>query len=345
MSLTRDQYNELMRVLGKRRSDAYIQQSRRQEEVERQIPAVRVYNERAAELSLMEVEAGFGRNGADTAGLRQERRELARKKRELLKNAGFGEDYLDIHYSCMECRDTGYIGNEKCGCFKKLESQLLNKDAGLPARFERENFASFDPYVFDDSEPIEEFLPKRITQYEYMTGSVMDKVRDFIDGFGYDDPQSILMTGPAGTGKTFLSSCIAKTLIDRQHTVVYERAGEMFEMFGRLLFSRRSSEADESRAERVENCELLIIDDLGTEFITEQTRSKLFSLISNRLSAGTSTIISTNLSLNQLSGIYGERVTSRFVGEYILIPFYGTDLREKGGKIHGRQQRAVFEKK
>ena len=335
MSLTREQYNEIMRVFSRRQNEAYHRQSTRQEEVERQIPAIRVMNEKIAELSARELEAGFRKNPEAAGRARQERTGLQQKKKKLLTDAGFGADYLDIRYFCEKCRDTGYVGNVKCGCFRVLESELLNRDSGLPALLERENFSTFDPDIFDDTEPLAEFLPKEITQYEYMTGTVMDSVRDFIDGFEDGGGQNILMMGLPGTGKTFLGNCIARTLIDRQHTVVYERAGGMFEMFSSMNFSRVREEALEERAAQIGSCELLIIDDLGTEFMTEFTRSKLFNIISNRLSAGLSTIISTNLSLNQLSSIYGERLTSRFIGEYILLPFYGSDLREKkrGGDI------------
>lgn len=335
MALTREQYSEIMRIFSRRRSAAYQKQSMRQEEVEGQIPAIRVLNEKMAELSLAELEAGFGKSRPDRTDLRRQREELKEKKKKLLEDAGFGADYLEIAYTCPKCRDTGYVGNVKCGCFRLLESELLNRDAGLPALLDRENFSTFDPDIFDDVEVIEELLPGQITQYEYMTGTVMDSVRDFIDGFEDGGGQNILMMGPPGTGKTFLCNCIAKTLIDRQHTVIYERAGRMFEMFSSMYFSRNREEGAEERAEQIGNSELLIIDDLGTEFLTDYTRSKLFQIISNRLSAGLSSIISTNLSLNQLSSIYGERLTSRFIGEYILLPFYGSDLREKkrGGEI------------
>ncbi|MDO4960267.1 MAG: ATP-binding protein [Eubacteriales bacterium] len=333
MSLTREQYTELMNIYSSRRSTAYKIQSRRQEEVEEQIPAIRVYKEEAAALAAKEIEAGFGRNNEDPAKLKKQRAELGARSRRLLEEAGFGADYLDIPYTCSECKDTGFIGNKKCGCYKQLESQFINRQSGLPAAFEKDNFASFDPYIFDDEEIIRELLPRKITQYEYMTENVMSIVRDFIDEFGTSGGKNILMMGPPGTGKTFLSNCMAKALIDRQHTVVYERAGEMFELMSGMMFGKTRSESAERRAEHIEKSELLIIDDLGTEFMTDYSKAKFFSLISNRLSAGLSTIISTNLSLNQLSSIYGERVTSRFMGEYILMPLYGSDLRvrKRGG--------------
>ena len=329
MALSAEQYHEIQEILAARRSRAFRLQNARQEEIDAALPAIEKIGGELAALSVEEAEVSFGRREGDPEEIRKRREALMLEKRRLLAEAGYGSDYLDIRYHCMECRDTGYRGLEKCGCFKKLESEILNRESGLPAILDRENFGTFDPYIFDDEKPLAALLPKRVTQYEYMTVNVMNVIRDFIDSFEDSPGRSILMMGPAGTGKTFLSNCIAKALIDRQHTVMYERSGEMFEKLSGQAFSRIQTESAARWHERLFSCELLVIDDLGTEFTTDFSKSRLFSLISNRLSAGLSTIISTNLSLNQLSSLYGERVTSRFIGEYILLPFYGSDLRNR----------------
>lgn len=335
MSLNREQYNEIMRVISQRQNEAYDRQRSRQEEVEGQLPAVRIYNEKIAELSVKEVKASLGRGHADIEELKREREELNLRKRKLLKDAGFGEDYLDLKFYCGKCHDTGYIGREKCGCFKRLETELLNRESGLSALLVTENFGTYDPNIYDRRRDIKELLPKHMTQYEYMNTVVMNEIRNFVDNFGNGRGSSILMMGPPGTGKTFLSNCIAGTLIDRQHTVMYERAGDLIDAFSAKDFGRKNAEEAAARIERLEKSELLIIDDLGTEYTNDYSRSKLNDIISGRLTRGISTIISTNLSLNQLSSIYGERVTSRFIGGYRLIPFYGTDLRirKTGGEI------------
>lgn len=324
-----------MRVISRRQNEAYDRQRSRQEEVEGQLPAVRIYNEKIAELSVKEVRASLGRSHADIDKLRSEREELNARKRKLLKDAGFGEDYLDLKFYCIKCRDTGYIGREKCGCFKRLETELLNRESGLSALLETENFGTYDPEIYDSRRAIKELLPRRMTQYEYMNTVVMNEIRDFVDNFGKGRGRSILMMGPPGTGKTFLSNCIAGTLIDRQHTVMYERAGDLIDAFSAKDFGRKNAEEAAARIDKLGSSELLIIDDLGTEYTNDYSRSKLNDIISGRLTRGVSTIISTNLSLNQLSSIYGERITSRFIGGYKLIPFYGTDLRirKTGGEI------------
>ena len=338
MPLSREQYNEIMRVISRRRSDAFNRQRMRQEEVEGQLPAVRVCNEELSRLNMEELKAGLGRGSVDKDRLKASRKELTLKKRRLLREAGFAEDYPELHFYCDKCKDTGYINNEKCGCLKRLETELLNRESGLPALLARENFGTFDKYVFDDKADIKELLPHHMTQYQYMVKKIMPVVQEFIEQFGTDKSTSLLMMGAPGTGKTFLSNCIAKTLIDRQRTVMYERAGDLIEAFSNRDFKRGGEEKEQqlsARIDRIHDAELLIIDDLGTEFTNDYSKSRLYEVIEGRLTRGKSTIISTNLSLNQLSAVYGSRVASRFIGGYRLLPFYGADLRirKTGGEI------------
>lgn len=335
MPLTREQYNEIIKIIDGRRRDAQKAQVKRQEEAFSQIPALKRYSEEMGRISQMEVVLRLKNDLIAAAKLKQRREKLREKKAELLKHAGYPKDYLEVHYICKACSDTGFIDNEKCGCFKKLESELLNKESGLPLLMERENFDTLDIHVYNNTVNLEEFLPQRITQYEYMTrpGGVIDTVKNFNNNFVKEGPHNMLMFGPAGTGKTFLTNCLARALIEKQHTVSYERAGDLFDRMSKLNFSARSDPEAESINRRVIESELLIIDDLGTEFATDFTRARFFSIISNRLSNGMSTVISTNLSMNQIKDYYGERVSSRLMGDYILLPFYGADLRIAKGRL------------
>ena len=328
MALTREQYDEIMRVLSDRRSAALARQQERQEAVESRLPALRDYNEKIAALSRQEVEARLHKEGGRVRELQAARHRLVAEKEKLLRDAGIDPDYAKVEYYCGICKDTGFYGNAKCGCMRQLESELLNREAGLPELLARENFSTFDLDAFDDRQPLPELMPGiRITQREYMRSDILPVIRQFLVEFEEPGNHNILMIGPPGTGKTFLCNCIAKRLIERQHTVMYERADRLFSLMTKEHFAREKDETTQQRLERTGSCRLLVLDDLGTEFMTEYTKTELFSLISNRLSAGLSTIISSNLTLNQIKNIYSERISSRLMGEYQLLRFFGADLR------------------
>ncbi len=337
MALTREQYNRIMRIYDERRMRADAELERRREEAFERFPKLKACSDRIAENAVEETRALLKGDREASRQLRAETERLLEKKKALIRDAGLAADYLEPHYSCPYCRDTGYIGAEKCGCLKKLESETIYLSSGLPAVLKRENFDSFDLSLFDDEEKIRELMPNLvITQRAYMEEIVLPKIQSFLSAFLGDGSGNLLMTGPPGTGKTFLSNCIANEAIDRCRSIVYESAAEMFERFSKDSFQRNDDESLSSRIREIYDCELLIIDDLGTEVPSAFTNSRLFMLLSHRLKTGASTIISSNLRLNQMSQIYGERIVSRLMESYVLIPFYGNDLRLRGGSPHGR---------
>ena len=243
------------------------------------------------------------------------------KKRLMLEN-GFFESYFEDIYQCKKCKDTGFINNIQCECFtQKLINKAYNM-SNLSELTKTDNFSTFnlDYYSKEEKE-------NGISAYENIS-MILKKVPVFIEEFN-EKFRNIIFYGPAGTGKTFICRCIAKELLDRCKTVVYVTAFELFDMIEKERFSKQE---DNSRKEIIKfrnEADLLIIDDLGAEFITSLSTTELFNIINNRILNKKSTIISTNLAPEQLMAQYSSRVTSRFYGEYDLIKIFGEDIRIK----------------
>ncbi len=241
---------------------------------------------------------------------------LCGEKAEALVAAGYADNYLDDVYSCPVCRDTGYTDSGlACACLMKLYEEEKSAYLSSIPGHEGDSFSAFslDYYTGSDREVME------------MTLSVC---RSYAIGFGEDSP-NLLFRGGTGLGKTFLSGCVAKAVSDKGYSVVYETAGDAFAAFEDKKFSRDVSvaEAAGERVRRILDCELLILDDLGTEMSTAFTHSALYNIVNSRLTKGKKTIISTNLSAAEMSERYTPQVMSRIGGEYDTVYFRGRDIR------------------
>jgi DNA replication protein DnaC len=234
------------------------------------------------------------------------------EKERLLKEAGYPADYLDVPYECPLCRDTGYINNEKCQCFVKLEVQTHYDTSHMKEWLEDNNFDELREDFYEGQE-LENFR------------SAVKECRSLIEDFE-TDRRGLLLYGNVGTGKSFLSGCVAKELLDRGKTVVYYGAAELFSLISEKAFAESK---DELRLfmEMLYDCDLLIVDDLGTEMTTAFVQSALYQIINGRLLAGKQTIINTNLPPAELGRRYSPQILSRIEGEYEILPFFGEDIR------------------
>ena len=328
MSLTREQYNHIMRIINDRHMSAVSAAEEKQEEIYGRIPALRRLNADITKLHVSRASAMLKGDKAAEETAEADIERLLSEKSRLMSENGITPDMVLPKYFCQRCSDTGYVGNVKCGCMIKLETELINADSGLPDPDSSCDLMKYDFSVFDDVQPIRELSGRvRLTQRMYMREIIFPKAVSFTEDFDIKKGESIFMTGPAGSGKTYLTNCIARNLIEKQHSVVYACAGEMFDRLYKESFTHDCPDEVRLDNERLLTAELLIIDDLGTEFPSAFSNARLFNIISHRLVNKLSTIISSNLSLNQISSAYGERVASRLMGDYILMPFYGRDLR------------------
>lgn len=239
--------------------------------------------------------------------------ELLAFRAEFLKSHGYPEDYSDVHYDCPACSDTGYLQNGKmCDCLRRALAKDGFERSGIAKLAEKQNFDTFDLgyYVGASRENME---------------GILKICHGFVNKFDKTKATNLLFMGKTGLGKTHLSSSVAKELIERGYGVVYESAQNIISDFEKEKFSRLSDDLPDTQ--KYLECDLLIIDDLGTEMLTQFTVSCLYNLINSRIVNEKSMIISTNVERSELLSRYSERITSRLFGEFVICFFEGSDIR------------------
>lgn len=324
MALSNSQYNAIMRVYQQQQFQDKHEQDRRVEEVYERIPAIPALDEAIRTAAVASARRLLDGNQEALKELREEIADLREQKALLLKAAGYPEDYMELHYQCKDCQDTGYADGKKCHCFKKAKMRLLYAQSNVDEIVKRENFQTFSYEYFDDSY-IEPVIGRTVASY---MKQVVEHCQEYVRKFPQEHG-NLLFTGSTGVGKTFLTNCIAKELIDRYYSVIYLSSNELFDVFSKTKFEYQAEEEMKDLYQYILECDLLIIDDLGTELNNSFTSSQLFYCINERLLAKRSTIISTNLTLNMMRDVYTDRVTSRIMSSYAVIPLYGGDIRLK----------------
>lgn len=255
--------------------------------------------------------------------LRESIENLKSNKKELYMKYNIPDDFLEYDYECKKCNDTGYtIDGKRCKCFNKQIIGYLYKMSNMIHMLNRENFDSFDINVFSNEQYNDEVYTPKQNMY-----NILETCEDFCNNFDKTN-MNLLFYGGTGLGKTFMCNCIAKALIDNERTVLYQTAFNLFEILENHKFNRlNETEENKMNYNMMFDCELLIIDDLGTEFNNSFTNAELFNIINERLITDKKTIISTNLSLEQLAETYSDRIMSRVFNNFAPLKFYGKDLR------------------
>ena len=319
MPLQNYQYDTIMREYSRRQAVNRRTQEEHQAEAYSKIPRLREIDEEVATLSARKARALITRQESGLEDLKNDIALLAQERTALLLSAGYPADYLEMPCTCPLCQDTGYIGSQKCSCFKKAEIELLYTQSNLKEILEKENFDhfSFDFYsdtITNDSTGLSE---RETARRAYQMAKAF--VQDFDNTF-----ENLFFYGDTGVGKTFLSHCIAHDLLETAHCVLYFSAFDLFDLLAGSAFSRKNDSPDD---EFIFNCDLLIIDDLGTELTNSFVSSQLFLCINERIMRKKSTIISTNLKLEDFSATYSERTFSRIASNYRMTKLIGKDIR------------------
>lgn len=315
-------YSRLLRTYEETRTRHLREQKLRREQIYRELPEFTALDRQIAEASVSAARSALNGDRAALDGLAESNKRLSKQKQQLLLSAGYPADYLELTYTCPDCKDSGFIGQEKCHCFKQALTFALSEASTLPHLLEKENFQTFSFSYYDDMTADSKL---QLTPRENMQKIVADANR-FIEDFDTTH-RSVLIYGNTGVGKTFLTNCIAKALLDTAHHVVYLTSHALFETFEAHRFDHGEQPEQSSLYHYIFHCDLLIIDDLGTELSNSFTNSMLYTCINERQLHGKSTVISTNLSLEQLRDRYSERIFSRITGNYTLWKLIGKDIR------------------
>ena len=239
---------------------------------------------------------------------------LLEARNEILRASGYPEDYSSVHYECNECMDTGFVNGKMCKCLRTALNYAGYESSGVLKLIEKQNFDTFDLKYYNGNEKIN-------------MERIFSRARTYAENFDGVSMRNLLFMGTTGLGKTHLSSSIAKVIIDNGYDVIYESAQNIFADFEAERFGRVP--AGEDRTSRYFSCDLLIIDDLGTEMQTQFTVPCLYNLINTRLIAEKSMIISTNIRKEELLAKYSDRITSRLFGEFEICVFAGKDIRSQ----------------
>lgn len=324
MVLTNSQYEQLMAGYYDKQLRSNHIMEKRQQEVREAIPEIQELDKQIRLLSYKHASARL-EGETDSLNLTEEIQKIRDQKDHLLTEHGFAADYLKPVYECTDCQDTGYIDGVKCHCFEREIVRFLYSQSNLQDVLEHENFSQFHLEYYPD-DYTEEATGQ--TPRDNMRG-ILDTVKSFLSGFS-DTPGNLLLYGNTGVGKTFLTNCIAKELLDRSYTVVYLTSLNLFDILEKSKFDRSMSQTEkEASLSYILASDLLIIDDLGTELNNSFTSSQLYHCIDTRLTSSRSTIISTNLSFDDLRERYSERVFSRITSSYTLLKITGDDIRLK----------------
>lgn len=283
-------------------------------EVYSKIPEIRAIDKELSSTGVNILAVAIGNKDSyneKLAELRARNQELQEKRNQLLIKNGYSEDYTDLHYDCKVCQDYGVNGGKLCSCYKNRLIEEQFKLSGISNLVKTQSLETFSLDLYDDKEKMQKLL---------------NYVKDYIDDFS-TMKRNLLFAGGTGLGKTHLSTAIAKELIEKGYNVIYETAQNIFFDFDNDRFRDRFSD-EEPVSQKYLDCDLLIIDDLGSEAINSFTVSCLYNIINTRLNKNLPIIASTNLSSKEIRDKYHDRITSRLFGEFNIQMFYGKDNRK-----------------
>ena len=307
-------YHLVKEEIEKRRKNAEGLAMARNQELREKSPEIKMIDEELSGTGLLLFKTACA--GGDISKIRERNQALVARRKEIMLSMGLPEDYTEVHHYCKECSDTGFIdGVRMCKCFREELIKATILSSGIGHLIEKQSFDNFDLDWYKDDPRNQERMKLNLAA-----------AKSYCDNF-HKTKCNLLLIGKTGTGKTHISTAIAKRIIELGFEVLYDSSQNIVGAFENDRF-KSGYGPYEPKGDKYLECDLLIIDDLGTEFINQFTVSCLYNLINTRQNKGLSTIISTNLSYEELSKKYEDRIFSRLVGaDSTVLLFVGRDGR------------------
>lgn len=311
---------EVIENFANKRMVAEEMSKRREDEIHEAIPECAEIDAelRATSMNILAI-ASSGENIEEKMAKLRERTDALRARRAaLLKGAGYPEDYTAVRFECPKCSDTGYVGLNVCECLRRAVMLAEIEDSGIGSLVKTQTFDTFDLSYYDGE-------ARKYAELNYKA------LKKFAEEFDPEKPKNYLLMGNTGLGKTHLSTSVAKAVIESGHSVVYDTIDNILADFVNERFARADEKTVtlEDIQNRYYKSDLLIIDDLGCESVNQFSVSCIYNLINTRINNRKSTIINTNLSYDELRGVYADRITSRLFGEFSPLVFKGRDIRQQ----------------
>lgn len=320
MSYSQEVYSRAAEMLERRRERANLEAQDRFDEISEKLPELDIIQRKLAQigLNISKVFLYSKDKQADIEQLMKESLDLQEQKKAILTKNGYSENALDVQFTCSACKDTGFIGSRRCKCHNELLKDIERSNLAKIAPLEDCTFETFDT----------RYYPEQVMENGISPRDKAERIKNSCSRYAVNfsrTAKNIMFMGGTGLGKTHLSLAIANVVINKGYSVVYGTAQNILSDLQNENFGRDDNLRYYERA--VLNCDLLILDDLGTEFKSSYTVACLYNIINTRLSAKLPTIISTNFTLDELEEKYDQRITSRITGEYSQLILVGNDIR------------------
>ncbi len=319
MGYNKENYRRIRTAYQTKYLKAYEEAERRSAELHAKSPAVAEIDKKLSAVGVKIAMAAIGAGPAYRERIAEVEREniaLQQQRAALLAEMGYPADYTKPPYECPRCEDSGFVGTKMCDCMRKELVMAAFESSGLGVLMQTQSFENFTPDYYTN--PDERAMMLRN----------FEMLRQYAEGFS-ETADSLVLCGATGLGKTHLSTAVARRVIERGFDVYYASALQMFSDFEHTRFGTGMADAPSVDIARYSECDLLILDDLGTEVVNQFTNSCLYLVLNNRINMRRPTIISTNLTGKEIKARYTDRIASRILGDFKPLLFVGTDVRRQ----------------